>query len=96
MDRLRTIVPNGNRLAPVLSQEQETAHDASCRWFLRRFLLQGLPRGFMRIGHYGFLRRVHSDVDLSTLRRSDECDRTTHRRSDYTPFPTAGEYWMMI
>ena len=30
-------------------------------------------------------------MDLSTLRRSDDCDRTTQRRSDFTPFPTAGQ-----
>jgi hypothetical protein len=40
--------------------------------------------------------RVRSDVDLSPLRRSDDCDRTTHRRSDNTPFPTAGEEYIMI
>src|ERR1022692_4151062 len=41
-------------LERLRSQEQETAHDAPCR-FLRRFLLHVLPRGLVRIRHYGFL-----------------------------------------
>jgi hypothetical protein len=37
--------------------------------FIRRFLLHVLPRGFMRLRHYGFLANRHK---ASTLRRCRE------------------------
>lgn len=37
--------------------------------FLRRFLLHVLPRGFMRIRHYGFLANRHRESRLALCRR---------------------------
>ncbi|MEO6624825.1 MAG: IS91 family transposase [Burkholderiaceae bacterium] len=37
--------------------------------FLRRFLLHVLPRGFMRIRHYGFLANRHRQAQLALCRR---------------------------
>jgi hypothetical protein len=37
--------------------------------FLRRFLLHVLPRGFMRIRHYGFLANRHRQSNLALCRR---------------------------
>lgn len=37
--------------------------------FLRRFLLHVLPRGFMRIRHYGFLANRHRQTQLALCRR---------------------------
>jgi len=37
--------------------------------FIRRFLLHSLPKGFVRIRHYGFLANRNRMVNLKTIRR---------------------------
>ncbi|MDH4205957.1 MAG: IS91 family transposase [Desulfobacteraceae bacterium] len=37
--------------------------------FIRRFLLHSLPRGFVRIRHYGFLANRNRSANLNTIRR---------------------------
>jgi hypothetical protein len=37
--------------------------------FIRRFLLHSLPRGFVRIRHYGFLANRSRSKNLSAIRR---------------------------
>jgi hypothetical protein len=37
--------------------------------FIRRFLLHSLPRGFVRIRHYGFLANRNRAANLNTIRR---------------------------
>jgi hypothetical protein len=37
--------------------------------FIRRFLLHSLPRGFVRIRHYGFLANRNRSQNLSAIRR---------------------------
>jgi hypothetical protein len=37
--------------------------------FIRRFLLHALPRGFVRIRHYGFLANRNRKANLSRIRR---------------------------
>ena len=51
--------------------------------FARRFLLHVLPRGFMRIRHYGFLANAHRKEKIATLRGLLGVDRATDpHRSD--------------
>ena len=42
--------------------------------FIRRFLMHVLPRGFMRIRHYGFLANRYRQQKLQTCRRLLGCD----------------------
>jgi hypothetical protein len=37
--------------------------------FIRRFLLHALPKGFVRIRHYGFLANKNRRANLSRIRR---------------------------
>jgi len=37
--------------------------------FIRRFLLHSLPKGFVRIRHYGFLANRNRSANLNTIRR---------------------------
>jgi hypothetical protein len=53
--------------------------------FIRRFLLHGLPRGFMRLRHYGFLANRHK---ARTLRRCREL-----RGQPSEPPPTVQRVW---
>lgn len=47
--------------------------------FLRRFLMHVLPKGFVRIRHYGFLANRHRQANLALCRQLLQC----------TPVPTA-------
>ncbi len=53
--------------------------------FIRRFLLHGLPDGFHRIRHYGFLANGHRAVKLAVIRRllNQVPPKAIHRSSDY-------------
>ena len=51
--------------------------------FIRRFLLHGLPDGFHRIRHYGFLANGHRVAKIAVIRRLlDHDPPKTKRRSD--------------
>jgi hypothetical protein len=41
--------------------------------FIRRFLLHSLPRGFVRIRHYGFLANQNRKVNLAAIKGLLEC-----------------------
>jgi hypothetical protein len=41
--------------------------------FIRRFLLHSLPRGFVRIRHYGFLANRNRKANLATIKSLLEC-----------------------
>ena len=59
--------------------------------FLRRFLLHLLPKGFVRIRHFGFLanrRRVRPTATV--LRRSPH---STENQSETSTAPTAHPLW---
>jgi hypothetical protein len=53
--------------------------------FIRRFLLHGLPDGFHRIRHFGFLANGHRAAKLSVIRRllDQVPPEAIHRSSDY-------------
>ncbi|MCP4303587.1 MAG: IS91 family transposase [bacterium] len=53
--------------------------------FIRRFLLHGLPDGFHRIRHYGFLANGHRLAKLTVIRRllEQEPPATVRRDGDY-------------
>lgn len=56
--------------------------------FLRRFLLHVLPRGFVRIRHYGLLANATRNELLELSRRLLECPETeTDDRTQLTPQP---------
>ena len=50
--------------------------------FLRRFLLHVLPRGFMRIRHYGFLANRHRESRLALCRRLLEANNQPGAETD--------------
>ena len=45
--------------------------------FIRRFLLHSLPRGFVRIRHYGFLANRNRKINLAAIRGLLECSCST-------------------
>jgi len=49
-----------NRIEPVTISAVE---------FIRRFLLHSLPKGFVRIRHYGFLANRNRNANLKAIRR---------------------------
>jgi hypothetical protein len=49
--------------------------------FVRRLLLHVLPRGFVRIRHYGFLSNRHRQEDLALCRRLLDGDATAEAES---------------
>ena len=53
--------------------------------FMRRFLLHGLPDGFHRIRHYGFLANGHRIAKLTLIRGllDQEPPETIRRTGDY-------------
>jgi hypothetical protein len=53
--------------------------------FIRRFLLHGLPDGFHRIRHYGFLANGHRQRKLALIRRllDQPAPQPAHRSEDY-------------
>ena len=53
--------------------------------FIRRFLLHGLPDGFHRIRHYGFLANGHRVAKLALIRRllDQQPPETIRRTGDY-------------
>ena len=53
--------------------------------FIRRFLLHGLPDGFHRIRHYGFLANGHRQSKLALIRRllDQPAPLPTRRSEDY-------------
>jgi hypothetical protein len=53
--------------------------------FIRRFLLHGLPDGFHRIRHYGFLANGHRQSKLAPIRRllDQPAPLPTRRSEDY-------------
>ena len=45
--------------------------------FIRRFLLHSLPKGFVRIRHYGFLANRYRKIQLEAIRGLLECSSET-------------------
>jgi hypothetical protein len=57
--------------------------------FLRRFLLHVLPRGFMRIRHYGFLANRHRESRLALCRRLLEANNQPGAKTEGFQDPRA-------
>lgn len=55
-------------------KEKHTEHvTVSAVEFIRRFLLHSLPKGFVRIRHYGFLANRHRKANLTAIRDLLKC-----------------------
>jgi hypothetical protein len=67
---------DGNKLKTMTLDAQE---------FIRRFLLHVLPRGFVRIRHYGFLANPHREQNLSL------CRQLLGTRGNFAPEPLPPE-----
>ncbi|MFC3853995.1 transposase [Salinispirillum marinum] len=52
---------------------------------LRRFLLHVLPKGFMRIRHYGFLANAIKQRSLALIRRQLPQRNTRQKKTEQTP-----------
>jgi len=59
--------------------------------FMRRFLLHVLPRGFVRIRHYGFLANGHRTAKLASCRKLLGVDESCETSRDGCPDPTDGQ-----
>jgi hypothetical protein len=70
---------NGNKLKTMTLGAPE---------FIRRFLLHVLPRGFVRIRHYGFLANPRREQNLSL------CRQLLDVKQDLTPEPLPPQNWM--
>jgi len=66
---------NGVRRLSVLSGEE----------FIRRYLLHVLPKGLMRIRHYGFLANRCRKRKLQALRKAIECPACEQQQTDKEP-----------
>ncbi len=70
---------NGNQLKMMTLDAQE---------FIRRFLLHVLPRGFVRIRHYGILSNPRRKQNLAI------CRLLLDAKQDLVPEPVPTENWM--
>jgi hypothetical protein len=70
---------DGNKLKTMTLDAQE---------FIRRFLLHVLPRGFVRIRHYGFLANPHREQNLSL------CRQLLGTRDDFDSDPLPTGNWL--
>jgi hypothetical protein len=96
-----------NRLenGQVTFNYKDTAHNGKARQmtlsaesFIGRFLLHVLPKGFMRVRHYGFLANSCRAKKLTLIRQSlaQEKQAASTNASDDEGFPTVAEKTFLI
>ena len=60
-------------IKPICSQNASWPWEAWWRAFLRRFCQHVLPRGFVRIRHFGYLASAHRTSLLALARQQFDC-----------------------